>query len=117
MHEVGIAEAFLQAALEVAEAHDRRPVERIHVHLGRLRKIVPEALLFAFDTLTKGTLAQGAALTWEEIAPQVRCSRCDTVFQPEDEQFWPCPICRATTRGEVLAGEDLLLAQVILHED
>lgn len=117
MHEVGIAEAILQATLEVAEAHGRRPVERIHVHIGCLRKVVPEALLFAFDALTKGTLAEGSALTWEEIAPRIRCGHCDTVFQPEDEALWACPLCHTATGAEVLAGEELLLARVILHKD
>ena len=117
MHEVGIAEAFVRAALEVAEAYGGRAVERIHIHIGRLQKVAPEALRFAFETVTHGTLAQGAALTWEEIAPRVRCGRCATVFQPEEEPLWSCPACGAATGGEVLAGEELLLAQVILHGD
>ncbi len=113
MHEFSIAEELLKATLEVAESHDRRAVERVRVHIGRLRQVVPDALTFAFDALTKGTLAEGAALVWEEVPTRVRCRQCETVFQPEEDWFWSCPSCGAAG-GEVLEGEELILESVTL---
>jgi len=116
MHEFSIAEELLKAALEVAETHDQRAVERVRVRIGRLRQIVPEALAFAFDALTKGTLAEGAALVWEEVPTRVRCRKCETVFQPEEDWFWSCPSCGAAG-GEVLEGEELILESVTLFSE
>ncbi len=115
MHEFSIAEALLQATLQVAETHGGRPVERVRVNIGRLRQVVPEALTFAFNALTKETLAEGATLTWEEVPTRVRC-RCGTTFQPEEDWFWACPECGAAG-GEVLEGEELILESVTLKED
>ena len=111
MHEFSIAEALLQAALEVAETQGGLPVERVCVHIGRLRQVLPEALTFAFDALTTGTLAQGATLIWEEIPPRVRCHACQAIFQPEEDWFWTCPRC-GVAGGEVLEGDELVLQSV-----
>jgi len=114
MHEFSIAEALLQAVLEVAETQGGLPVERVCVHIGRLRQVRPEALIFAFDALTTGTLAQGATLVWEDIPPRVRCHACHTIFQPEEDWFWTCPRC-GVAGGEVLEGDELVLESVILQ--
>jgi hydrogenase nickel incorporation protein HypA/HybF len=113
MHEFGIAEALLQAALEVTERHGARPIEQVRVHIGRLRQVMPEALIFAFNALTVGTLAQDAILAWKEIPPRVGCQACHAVFQPQDDWFWSCPSCDAAG-GEVLAGNELVLESVVL---
>ena len=115
MHEFSIAEALLEAALAVAESHHGQAVEGLHVRIGCLRQVVPEALLLAFDALTAGTLATGATLTWEEVPAQIRCRGCGTIFAPTEKWFWSCPAC-STPGGEVLAGEELVLERVILKE-
>jgi hydrogenase nickel incorporation protein HypA/HybF len=115
MHEFSIAEALLQAALQVAEARGGRPIERVRVHIGRLRQVLPEALVFAFDALTVGTLAQGATLVWEEIPVRVRCQACQAVFQPQEDWFWTCSRCGAAG-GEVLEGDELVLQSVTLQQ-
>lgn len=115
MHEFSIAEALLQAALEVAESQGGLPIERVCVHIGHLRQVLPEALTFAFEALTTGTLAQGATLIWEDIPPRVRCRACQTIFQPEEDWFWTCPRCGGAG-GEVLKGDELVLESVVLKE-
>lgn len=115
MHEFTIAEALVRAVLEVAEAHGGWPVERVRVRVGRLRQVMPELLLFAFDALTKGTRAEGARLEWEEVPIRVRCRACETTFEAE-EIFWTCPRCHAAG-GDVLAGDELTLESVVLRED
>ena len=114
MHEYGLAETLLAVALEVAETHGGRPVEHLWVRLGRLRQVMPEALSFAFAAVAHGTLAEGATLHWEEVAPRVRCRGCDAIFAPEDQWFWTCPECGAAD-GEVLAGEEVVVTRVTLR--
>jgi hydrogenase nickel incorporation protein HypA/HybF len=115
MHEFSIAAALLEATLAVADTHGRQAVERVHVRIGCLRQVVPEALLLAFDALTPGTLAAGASLTWEEVPSRIRCRCCSMTFTPTEQWFWTCPACDSPG-GEVLAGEDLVLESVTLKE-
>jgi hydrogenase nickel incorporation protein HypA/HybF len=112
MHEFSIAGPLLNAALETAKAQGGLPIEQVRVQIGRLRRVMPEALTFAFNALGKGTLADGAALVWEEIPLRVRCSACQQVFQPDDDLLWICPSCDAA-RGELLAGNELVLQSVV----
>ncbi len=115
MHEFSIAADLLEAALAVIRTHGGQAIERLHVRIGCLRQVVPEALLFAFDALTPGTLAEGATLTWEEVPSCIRCRGCGTIFVPPERWFWSCPAC-STPGGEVLAGEELVLERVTLKE-
>lgn len=114
MHEFGLAEPLLHAALEIAEQHGGLAIEQVCAQIGRLREVAPEALTFAFDALSKGTLAEGATLIWKEIAPRVRCAQCAMVFEPVDEHIWTCPTC-AVTGGELLAGNELVMERVVLR--
>ncbi|HUF42873.1 MAG TPA: hydrogenase maturation nickel metallochaperone HypA [Verrucomicrobiae bacterium] len=115
MHEFGIAAPLLQAALEISEQQGGLAVEQIYARIGRLREIAPDALTFAFNSLKKGTAAEGATLVWKEIAPSVRCAQCPAVFQPDDDRIWVCPSCGAGG-GELLAGNELIVERVILHK-
>jgi len=114
MHEYGLAEALLTVALDVADTHGGQPVEDLWVRLGRLRQVMPEALSFAFAALAHGTLAEGATLHYEEVAPRVRCRACDTIYASEDQWLSICPGCGAAD-GEVIAGEEVLVTRVSLR--
>jgi hydrogenase nickel incorporation protein HypA/HybF len=115
MHEFSLAEPLLKAALEVAEKQGGLAVEQVHAQIGRLRQVAPDALTFAFDSLKKGTAAEGATLIWNEISPSVRCAMCAVVFEPEDDRLWLCPSCGAVG-GELLAGNELIVERVILRQ-
>jgi hydrogenase nickel incorporation protein HypA/HybF len=114
MHEFGIVEPLLKAALKAAEAQGGHAIEEVRVRIGRLRQVKPEALAVAFNALTAGTAAEGATFVWEEIPPRVRCRACQAIFQPKDDWFWPCPECDASG-GQLLEGNELLLQRVVLQ--
>jgi hydrogenase nickel incorporation protein HypA/HybF len=77
MHELSIA----QSAIELAEqAANGRRIEQITLEIGELAGVASEALLFCFDLVTEGTLAEGAIL---EICPRpgiARCQECQKSF-------------------------------------
>ena len=73
MHELSIAEAIVA----IAERHAAgRRVYRVSVKVGHLRQVVPDALQFAFQLLTDGTVLEGAELAIEEVPARVRCRGC-----------------------------------------
>lgn len=60
MHEVSLMEQTLATALSHVRAQGASKIHRLELHVGVLSGVVPEALAFAFDVVSTGTLAQGA---------------------------------------------------------
>lgn len=114
MHEFSIADAIVRATQEVVQQNGGGTVERIHLRIGELRQVIPDALLFAFDILKQDTPLAEASLQWETVAARVRCKTCRTEYHPKDA-FWECPSCGAIG-AEVIAGEELEIIGITLLE-
>jgi hydrogenase nickel incorporation protein HypA/HybF len=67
--------------------------------------VVPEALRFAFEAITRGGIAEGAVLEIEEVPLRIRCHQCDEVFTIDDP-FMLCPRCEGTDI-EMISGREL----------
>ena len=107
MHELSIA----QAIVNIAERHaEGRRVYRVSVKLGHLRQVVPDALQFAFQLLTDGTVLAGAELAIEEVPAGVRCRWCGTQTRAEGFPL-TCAAC-GSLDVEVCAGEELLVDEL-----
>ncbi|MGH2534859.1 MAG: hydrogenase maturation nickel metallochaperone HypA [Thermomicrobiales bacterium] len=107
MHELSVM-AYL---LERVEAHADRlgasKVLAINLVVGERSSIVDDSLLFYFDLLTPGTVADGAALNVRRTEMRCHCSRCDADFRPNGLGF-RCPRCQ--TVGEVTDdGSEMLI--------
>jgi len=92
MHEVGLMQSALEIAFAEARKADATRIERLHVRVGNLSGVVPDALRLAFVAGTKDTLAEGAELFLEEIAVECSCECCRTRFRPTDV-IYACPVC------------------------
>jgi len=92
MHETGIMENTLQIALQEARAAGATRLHRLRLRIGVLSGVVPEALQFAFELVSRGTMAEGGRLEIENVNAAYWCDACDKEFEPED---WaaPCPNC------------------------
>lgn len=112
MHEFSIAEAIVRTSEEVLRANGGGKAEKVHLRIGELRQVVPDALTFAFDILKEDTLLADASLEWETVPAQVRCRSCGTEYHPRDV-FWECPSCGAIG-AEVVAGEELEILAITL---
>lgn len=102
----------LELAFGVSEAHERRPIRGITIEIGVLQQIMPAALEFAFEAVTRGTPAEGARLEWRMVPLEVRCRACDLHYTPPGD-FWVCPRC-ASARATPVRGNELNLLQVEL---
>jgi hydrogenase nickel incorporation protein HypA/HybF len=111
MHELSIA----QAVLDIVEAHAAgRRVVRVELRVGHLRQVVPDALAFAFEVLTAGTVAQDAELVIEPVPATGRCRDCGTEAQLDGFPLL-CPACGGWGL-ELLAGEELLVDALELED-
>lgn len=92
MHEMGITAAILATAVEAAEAEGATHINSVTVSVGDLTEIVEDALHFAWEALTPGTMAEGATLTVAHVAPTSRCLQCGTEFE-HDKWDMTCTKC------------------------
>jgi hydrogenase nickel incorporation protein HypA/HybF len=112
VHELAIADAVVR----IAAAHARgRAVARVELRVGRLRQVVPAALEFGFDVVSRGTPVEGAELALEEVPARVSCRRCGGGGEPE---AFPLACARCGSLDvEVVAGEELVVDALELDEE
>jgi hydrogenase nickel incorporation protein HypA/HybF len=105
MHELSIAMAIVEMAVEEAERRNSGRIQAIHLKIGKLSGVVPEALRSSFELAREETLAAHARLVIEEVPIIVHCSACNAERTPEFPGF-DCPIC-GTPTPDILRGREL----------
>jgi len=110
MHELSLT----QSLVAIAEEHARRAggmvIRSITVEVGELSGAIPEALEFAFDVCSKGSLAEGAALVIRRVPGHGRCTAC-AVETPCEALTAVCPVCGALA-FELDAGTELRIIEL-----
>lgn len=108
MHELSIALSLVEGAEEHAKRLGESRVVAIHVRVGPLSGVAPDALLFAYDLACEGTLLEGSRLTIEHAPVLIHCSHCDSETVPESLQSMSCSVC-GHPPACVVQGEELEL--------
>lgn len=89
MHEMALAQAVVDLALEHAESAKIRTIRLV---LGALSHVDPRALEFGFDVVAKGTAAEGAKLAIERPPGTAWCVDCSASVEVSAHGE-PCPRC------------------------
>lgn len=110
MHELGITESLLSLALEEATKAQAQRITKIEVVIGQDSEASEESIRFYFDSLTPGTIAEGATLSFERVATRFRCPHCQSLLSPA-EAGGGCPNC-GKHHLEVAAGKELYLRSI-----
>jgi len=94
MHEVGLAQSIVELVRKQARAQAFASVKT--VFLRALANVEPDALVFGFDSASRGTVAEGARLEVERSPGSAFCASCgmDVVVSSRLED---CP--RAAARS------------------
>lgn len=100
-------EQTMAIALEHAQKQGATQIHRMTLRIGDLSGVVPEALEFAFDVITSGTLAEGATLEIERVPVVCGCVQCGEEFTPEDIVYC-CPQCGYPS-AQILSGKEIEL--------
>ncbi len=105
MHELSIALGIVEVAAQEAERHGGRVVT-VHLKLGLLSGVLPNALRSAFELAREQEPNLAAAeLRIEEVPVVAYCGAC----KAEQTISFPrlcCPVC-GTATPEVLRGREL----------
>ncbi|HEY5550699.1 MAG TPA: hydrogenase maturation nickel metallochaperone HypA [Opitutaceae bacterium] len=115
MHEAGIMESALAVIGREAGAHGATQLARVILRVGAISGVEPEALRFAFEALSPGTVAEGAELVIEQVPARAHCAECDGEFTVEGSWLFECPLCH-TLSGDVRSGRELELARLEFFE-
>jgi hydrogenase nickel incorporation protein HypA/HybF len=108
MHELSIAENLLQLLEEQAVVKRFHKVAKVTLRIGRLSHVSVDALVFCFDAVTLGTVAEGATLEVLHEAGMALCPACGKEA-PAAEIMDECPFCGAVGR-RITGGRDITLA-------
>ncbi|MBF0406074.1 MAG: hydrogenase maturation nickel metallochaperone HypA [Candidatus Riflebacteria bacterium] len=92
MHEVGLAGSILKISLEAVGDSGAEKITSVRVKIGKYSGVEPESLRFAFDALSRDTLAEKAELVVDVPATVLQCGSCSAEYQTEDFPFL-CNVC------------------------
>ena len=106
MHELSIALSILEGVEEEVAQRGYGQVRSIHVRVGALSGVIPEALCSSFELAREGTPFSESLLTIEECPVIVHCRACDAQGAVESIQMMVCPACEQPV-SEIVAGREL----------
>jgi len=115
MHELSIALSLIEGAEEHMKRLGEPRVVAIHVKVGPLSGVVPDALLFAYGVACEGTMLEGSRLAIEHSPVLIHCSHCDRATAPESLQSMTCSVC-GHPPARVVQGEELELVALEVEE-
>jgi hydrogenase nickel incorporation protein HypA/HybF len=105
MHELGITRNIVEIAEQHARQQSVSRVTSVRIEIGALSGVIPEAVEFAFEACTQGTLLEDAQLIIDRIAGRGRCDDCGRESEM-DRYTFACPYCESfgmrTVQGEEL---------------
>ncbi|QNB46778.1 hydrogenase maturation nickel metallochaperone HypA [Thermanaerosceptrum fracticalcis] len=76
MHELSIMQSIFEIVMENAAKHRLKKVEKVHVVVGELSGVEPEALKFAFSFFARDSVAQDAEFSITTVGVSGRCRAC-----------------------------------------
>lgn len=105
MHEMALCEGVVGLVEDAARQHAFTKVTAVVLELGVLGHVEPEAMLFCFDAVSRGTIAEGARLEIERIPGAGWCLDCGKTV-PLSERFGACPDC-GQHHVQMTSGDEL----------
>ncbi len=110
MHEMALCQSLIGVIEDQAAVHHYSRVKAVYLEVGTLACVEPEALLFSFDAVTRGTLAEGAELNIIETRPEAWCLACSRAVTIQ-QRFDPCPDCGGY-QLQLSGGDDLRIKEL-----
>jgi hydrogenase nickel incorporation protein HypA/HybF len=106
VHELAITQSVVDT---IVERLGNARVIAVHLEIGRLSGVLPDALRFCFDLVAEGTPVEGARLRISEPPGDARCRACGAAF-PVDDLVLLCQCGSADV--ELRSGQELRISAV-----
>lgn len=123
MHEFSIIQNVIRCAVEEARKSGAKSVKSVSIQLGEMLFVGEDAAQLAFETLSKGTILEGAELKVEHMHSHVKCPKCGYSGHADDlpshEEFHhtgipmlECPKCGAFL--EIEGGKECTVKNLVV---
>ena len=110
MHEVSICESIIDILKEQAAKEGASKVKSVRLKIGEMAGVVEDSLRFAFEIVSKDTLADGAKLIIDNIPLTAKCRSCGRDFHIVGYAF-SCKHCDSP-EIEVVSGRELEVVEI-----
>jgi hydrogenase nickel incorporation protein HypA/HybF len=110
MHELSITGSILDIALSNAQKAGASRITDLYLVLGQLSYIVDDSVQFYWDTIAKGTAAEGARLHFQRVPAELLCLDCKHRYSP-DKDVLACPNCESV-RVKIVSGDEFRLDSI-----
>jgi len=110
LHELSIASNLIDIVKQATERQEVSRVTSLRIVIGEMSNVVPDCLTFAFEVVSRGTLAENARLDFQKKPLRGRCLDCGEEF-PIQEYFFRCPECESP-KIEIVSGREFFLESI-----
>ena len=110
MLELGIMTGVLQAVEESAKQAGSEKVLKISLSVGVMTEAIEDALRFAFEALSEGTMCESAELEITMIPPVSICAECGNEYE-HDRFHMLCPEC-GSSFTQLIQGKELQIDSI-----
>ncbi len=110
MHELSIASNLIDIIKQATDGKDVSRVTLLRIVIGEMSTVVPDCLAFAFEVVSKGTIAESARIDFEKKPLIGQCGDCGHEFHIE-EYLFRCPECESP-KIEILSGKEFMLESI-----
>lgn len=111
----------MDAVIDTAKKNTAIKVEEVFIEIGELTALNPEQLKFIFETISKGTIAEGAKYDIKVIKPLIICQKCSyhghIEFFERLHFFIPiikCPQCN-DIEIDIIAGRECCVKKIRIN--
>jgi len=111
VHELGIAQGILDSAVTAATEAGAERINTVSVSIGHLTEVMEDALHFAWQAVSGGTLAEGAGLEVMMLAASSECALCGHEWEHGRYDGAQCPACRGYIVS-LLRGRELKIDSI-----
>ena len=108
-------ENLLAVVEKAAEREGSDHVDVIHLRLGEMSGVNIDSLKFAFEVLSKGTVAEKGRLEFEQVPLVIVCNECNYESSPESLIF-RCAKCGSASM-ELISGREMEIDYILVDED
>ena len=104
MHELGIVQSILDIIEQQMKIHSAKRLVRAELEFGVMTAVMPDAIQFAFEALSKDSPVEGAELVINVVPIKAICLNCG--HEPTLDTYTPfCPVC-STGVLNIVQGKD-----------
>jgi hydrogenase nickel incorporation protein HypA/HybF len=115
MHELSIAISIVEIVEEEARQAGAHAIDKVHLEIGSLSGVMPDALEFAMKEAVIGTSLQNSNIEIDFIQAVAVCEDCCQEFETTDH-YKACPFCNSLNTN-FIKGKELKIKSIEISQN